>query len=64
MRWSRGLNRLWVVSAAVWIMAVLLFLNEWYFTLYDYLRACIVPPLVLYAIGAATWWAIRGWKKA
>lgn len=63
MNWRRGLNRLWVVSTCLWIGAVLLFFNNWYFTFKDYVVACALPPVLVYATGATTWWAMRGFRK-
>jgi hypothetical protein len=44
-------------------MAVLLYFNDWYFKFYDYVVACVVPPLLVYDLGAGTWWAMRGFRK-
>jgi len=63
VNWRRGLNRVWVASSCVWIMAVLLYFNDWYFKFYDYVVACVAPPLLVYALGAGTWWAMRGFRK-
>jgi hypothetical protein len=78
MTWGCGLFRLWVVLSVVWVLLVGVVIDlEWLerrtlrpdtlsFDAYDLAEVAIfaiVPPAGVLALGAALFWAARGFKK-
>ena len=71
MNVGRGLFRLWLVMAAIWVCLMWLLLHDakWAFpeaapsALEPWMLAAAIPPLIVFAVGAALCWAIRGFRS-
>ena len=79
MNWSRGLFRLWVLFAALWVAGCGLYSIAYFSSPFwvsaDVGRAllltqitafvgmAVIPPAMLFAIGFALLWAARGFRQ-
>lgn len=61
--YKRGFRRAWAVLSVIWLMSVIMIKLGDYDPAYWIFMAGILPPIILYAIGAALVWIIEGFAK-
>lgn len=61
--YKRGFRRAWAVLSVIWLIAIILLNFDDGEPLTRVFMAGILPPIILYAIGAALVWIIEGFAK-
>ena len=61
--YKRGFRRAWAVLSVIWLIAMILLNFDDGEPLARIVMAGVLPPIIIYAVGAALVWVIEGFAR-